>query len=62
MVWAVHEFRHYVGLSTFSIITDHRPLLFLRRMAIDNDPTGRRSRWVLELDPFDWVTVHKDGS
>lgn len=62
VVWAVREFKHHVGQSTFSIITDHRPLLGLRHMAIDNDPTGRRSRWVLELDPFDWVMVHKDGS
>lgn len=30
-------------------------------MAIDNDPTGRRSR-VFELDPSDWVMVHKNGS
>ena len=29
-------------------------------MALDTDPTGRRSRWVLELDPFNWVMVHKD--
>ena len=62
VVWAVREFKHYVGLSKFTIITDHRPLLGLRRMALDNDPTGRRSRWVLELDPFDWGMVHKDGS
>ena len=62
VVWAVREFKHYVGLSSFSIVTDHRPLLGLRRMALDNDPTGRRCRWILELDPFDWVMVHKDGS
>ena len=23
---------------------------------------GRRSRWALELDPYDWVIVHKSGS
>ena len=61
VVWAVREFRHYVGLSTFTIVTDHRPLLGLKRMAIDSDPTGRRGRWVLELDPFNWSIVHKDG-
>lgn len=57
VVWAVREFKHYVGLSAFSIIT-------LSCWASDawllNDPTGRRSRWVLELDPFDWVMVHRD--
>ncbi|KAL0157405.1 hypothetical protein M9458_048651, partial [Cirrhinus mrigala] len=61
IVWAVREFKHYIGLASFTIITDHRPLLALRRMSIDNDPTGRRARWILELDPLNWVIVHKDG-
>lgn len=62
VVWAVREFKHYVGLSTFTIVTDHRPLLGLRKLNIDNDPTGRRGRWILELDPFNWDIIHKDGS
>uniref|UniRef100_A0AAV2LVC5 Reverse transcriptase RNase H-like domain-containing protein n=1 Tax=Knipowitschia caucasica TaxID=637954 RepID=A0AAV2LVC5_KNICA len=62
VVWAVHEFKHYVGLSAFTIVTDHRPLLGLRGMSIDNDPTGKRGRWILELDPFNWAIIHKDGS
>ncbi|KAG1940175.1 thy-1 membrane glycoprotein [Pimephales promelas] len=61
IVWAVREFKHYIGLASFTIITDHRPLLALRRMSIDDDPTGRRGRWILELDPLNWVIVHKDG-
>lgn len=61
IVWAVREFKHYIGLASFTIITDHRPLLALRRMSIDDDPTGRRARWILELDPLNWVIVHKDG-
>lgn len=62
VVWAVREFRHYIGLSSFTIITDHRPLLALRRMSIEDDPTGRRARWLLELDPLNWVIEHKKGS
>ncbi|KAL0151982.1 hypothetical protein M9458_052700 [Cirrhinus mrigala] len=61
IVWAVREFKHYIGLASFTIITDHRPLLALRKMSIDDDPTGRRPRWILELDPLNWVIVHKDG-
>lgn len=61
IVWAVREFKHYIGLASFTIITDHRPLLALRRLSIDDDPTGRRARWILELDPLNWVIVHKDG-
>ncbi|KAK7895747.1 hypothetical protein WMY93_021072 [Mugilogobius chulae] len=61
IVWSVRNFRHYLGLQPFTIVTDHKPLLGLRRLPIDNDRTGRRSRWALELDPYDWVIVHKSG-
>lgn len=61
IVWSVRNFRHYLGLRPFTIVTDHKPLLGLRRLPIDNDRTGRRSRWALELDPYDWVIVHKSG-
>lgn len=62
IVWAVRQFRQYLGATSFTIITDHKPLLGLRHIPIDNDRTGRRSRWALELDPYDWVVVHKSGA
>lgn len=61
VVWAVRQFRHYIGAAAFTIVTDHKPLLGLRGMSIDKDPTGRRARWILELDPFNWVMKHKHG-
>ena len=60
IVWAVWQFRHYIGAAAFTIITDHKPLLGLRGMS-DKDPTGKRARWILELDPFNWVIRHKHG-
>ncbi|KAK3568728.1 hypothetical protein QTP86_014757, partial [Hemibagrus guttatus] len=45
----------------WSTFDHHRPLLAIRRLSIDDDPTGRRGRWILELDPLNWVIVHKDG-
>lgn len=62
IVWAVRHFRHYLGLRPFTIVTDHWPLLGLRRLPIDNDSTVRCSHWALELDPYDWVIMHKSGS
>lgn len=62
IVWAVRNFRHYLGLRPFTIVTDHRPLLGLQRLPIDNDRTRRHSRWALELDLYDWVIVHKSGT
>ncbi|XP_061765808.1 uncharacterized protein LOC133558442 [Nerophis ophidion] len=61
VVWATRQFRHYIGSAAFTIITDHKPLLGLRGMSIDKDPTGRRARWILELDPYNWSMQHKDG-
>lgn len=56
-LWAVRNFRHYLGLHPFTIVTDHR----LPWLPIDNDRTGWRRRWALELDSYDWGTVHKSG-
>lgn len=61
IVWAVRHFRHYLYKQPFIIVTDHKPLLGLRKIPIDNDRTGRRACWALELDPFEWTVVHKDG-
>lgn len=44
------------------IVTDHRPLLGLKKIPIDRDPTGRRARWALELDVYDWVIKHRTGA
>lgn len=30
-------------------------------MSIDHDPTGRRARWALELDMYDWMIKHRQG-
>lgn len=61
IVWAVRHFRHYLYKQPFVIVTDHKPLLGLRKIPIDSDRTGRRARWALELDPFEWTVIHKDG-
>ncbi|KAI3377336.1 hypothetical protein L3Q82_008539, partial [Scortum barcoo] len=33
----------------------HCPLLTLRKLDVTHDPTGRRGRWALELDPYQWT-------
>ncbi len=62
IVASVRKFRHYLRDSKFTIITDHRPLLALRKLNIESDLTGKRARWVLELDPLNWSIQHKAGS
>ncbi|CAL9692089.1 unnamed protein product [Knipowitschia caucasica] len=61
IVWSIRNFRHYLGLRHLTIVTDHKPLLGLRQLPVDNDRTGRRCRWGLELDSYDWIIVHKSG-
>ena len=62
IVWSVRHFRHYLACTSFTIVTDHKPLVGLRKLPIHNDRTGRRSRWALELDPYEWHISHRDGS
>ncbi len=62
IVWSVRHFSHYLQGCPFEIVTDHRPLLGLKKMPIDRDPTGRRARWALELDVYDWVIKHRNGA
>jgi len=57
IVWAVRHFHHYLYKQPFVIVTDHKPLLGLRKIPIDNDRTGCRARWALERDPFEWTVV-----
>ncbi len=62
IVWSVRHFSHYLQGCPFEIVTDHRPLLGLKKMPINRDPTGRRTHWALELDVYDWVIKHRNGA
>lgn len=61
IVWSVRHFLHYLQGCPFIIVTDYQPLLGLKKMPIDRDPTGRRARWALELDVYNWVIQHRNG-
>ncbi|RXN35727.1 tetratricopeptide repeat 27-like protein [Labeo rohita] len=30
-------------------------------MVLDGDPTGRRARWALEIDLYDWIIEYRHG-
>ena len=61
IVWAIRHFKHYLQNCQFRIVSDHKPLVGLRKIPIDNDPTCRRARWALEIDVMDWVVEYKKG-
>ena len=52
---------HYLRHAPFIAITDHRPLLAWRKIDAKKDPTGRRTRWAIELDTYDFELVYKKG-
>ena len=52
IVCAVRQFCHCLYTQHSVIVTDHKPLLGIRKIPIDNVRTGRREQWALELDRF----------
>jgi hypothetical protein len=61
LLTAIRANAHYLRHAHFLAITDHRPLLAWRKVDVKKDPTGRRTRWAIELDTYDFELVHKKG-
>ena len=58
---AVRTYSHYLRHSKFYVVTDHRPLLNLRKIDPKTDATGRRVRWSIELNLYDFEVLYKKG-
>src|ERR1044071_9298639 len=58
VIWAIKHFQHYLGLKPFQVVTDHSALKWLQTSKI---PTGRRARWMMFLQQFDFEIVHRPG-
>ena len=56
VVWAIKHFQHYLGLRPFQVVTDHSALKWLQTSKI---PTGRRARWMMFLQQFDFDITHR---
>ena len=61
VVWSTRHFRRYLQCTNFLIVTDHKPLVGLKKMPLDQDPAGRRARWAVQMDLLDWEIVYKPG-
>lgn len=55
---SIEHFRPYVELRHFKVITDHHSLIWLQNL---KDPTGRLSRWALQLQHHDYTIEHRPG-
>ena len=58
---AVRAYSHYLRHAHFFVITDHRPLLSLKKIDPKSDATGRRVRWSIELNMYDFEIIYKKG-
>src|SRR5688572_20697004 len=55
VVWAIRHFQHYLGMKPFILVTDHSALKWLQTSKL---PKGRRARWVMELQQYDFTIKH----
>src|SRR5436189_605734 len=58
VIWAIKHFEQYLGLLPFKVITDHSALKFLQTADV---PTGKRARWMMYLQQFQFEIVHRLG-
>lgn len=57
IVWAIEHFHSYIGAAEFTLVTDHLALKWLKTV----EPKGRIGRWILKLQPYNFVVIHKPG-
>jgi hypothetical protein len=63
VMFAVRKFHRYLMGRKFSIVTDHKPLIFLFS-EVKSTPqmsSARRLRWSLELGAYDYQIVFRSG-
>lgn len=59
IVWSVRYFRPYLFGKTFTIKTDHRPLVYLFNI---NSPSSRLLKFRLSLDEYDYKIEYVKGA
>src|SRR5204862_359756 len=58
VIWAIKHFEQYLGLLPFQVVTDHSALKYLQTAKM---PTGRRARWIMYLQQFDFKITYRPG-
>ncbi|CAB4441358.1 unnamed protein product [Rhizophagus irregularis] len=56
--WGIKYFHKFLAGRKFTVITDHAALKGLMNAKV---PTGRRARWVMELQQYDFEVIHRSG-
>ena len=58
IISALQTFRYYLLGKRFTLVTDHQPLTYLKSI---KDPHGRRGRWLMQLEEFDFDIIYRSG-
>jgi hypothetical protein len=58
IIYALEQFRCYLFGQKFILITDHRPLVWLKTTT---NPSPKLGRWQMKLEEFDFEIVYKQG-
>ena len=59
IIYAIRKLHYYLDGAKFTIISDHRPLTWLKKNAGTN---SRLLRWSLMLQPYDYEVSHRAGT
>lgn len=57
IIWAVEKFKPYLYGNKFTLITDHKPLTFIK----NSTKNQKIIRWRLELENYDYNVIYKTG-
>ena len=58
IIFGVEHFRPYLYGQRFTLVTDHRPLVWLHNI---KNPASKLARWKLRLAEYDYNVVYKPG-
>ena len=58
IVWSLKHFYPYLYGRHFTVITDHRPLKWLKTM---NAPNNLFARWISEIQSYNFDVIHRPG-
>jgi hypothetical protein len=56
--WAIEHFHKYLISKPFLVMTDHSAL---KTLMTSQTPKGRRARWIMELQQYDFKIEHRSG-
>ena len=59
LLMGCQHYRQYLLGKQFELISDHKPLLFLKNIKI---PSAKIARWLMQLEEFLFTVIYKEGA